>query len=69
MLLVMTAMTTTLTGLAMSPSTQAQETGSLLTDLLSPFVVAFHKTAAGDFAPLTDGLLFTFTLITILGAH
>ncbi len=69
MLLVVTAITTTLTGLAMSPSTQAQESGSLLVDLLSPFVVAFHKTAAGDFAPLIDGLLFTFTLITILGAH
>ena len=68
-LLALTAMTTALTGLAMSPSTQVQESGSLLGDLISPFVVGFHKTMAGDFAPLTDGLLFTFTLITILGAH
>jgi membrane-associated protease RseP (regulator of RpoE activity) len=68
-LLVATSITTTLTGMTMSPSAQGQETGSLLGDLMSPFVVALHKTAAGDFAPLTDGLLFTFTLITILGAH
>lgn len=69
LLLVVTAITTTLTGVAMSPSAQGQETGSLLGDLLSPFTIALHKTAAGDFALLTDGLLFTFTLITILGAH
>jgi membrane-associated protease RseP (regulator of RpoE activity) len=68
-LLAVTAVTTTLTGLAMSPSTQGQESGSLLADLLSPFLIAFHKTATGDLAPLTDGLLFTFTLLTILGAH
>lgn len=68
-LLALTAVTTTLTGLAMSPSTQGKGTGSLLADLFSPFVIGFHKTAAGDFAPLRDGLLFTFTLIAILGAH
>lgn len=68
-LLFVTAITTTLTGVALSPSTQSPQTDSLLHDLVSPILIAFNKTGAGDFAPLTDGLLFTFTLITILGAH
>jgi Zn-dependent protease len=68
-LLIATAITTTLTGIALSPSTQSPQTDSLLHDLVSPILIALNKTGAGDFAPLTDGLLFTFTLITILGAH
>jgi len=68
-LLVATAITTTLTGIALSPTTKTPLTDSLLYDLVSPILIAFEKTMAGDLAPLTDGLLFTFTLITILGAH
>jgi membrane-associated protease RseP (regulator of RpoE activity) len=58
-----------LTGIALSPTTKSPPTEDLLRDLISPILVAFEKTMAGDLAPLTDGLLFTFTLIVILGAH
>jgi membrane-associated protease RseP (regulator of RpoE activity) len=68
-LLAVTAVTTMLTGVALSPTTKSPPTDDLLRDLISPILVAFEKTMAGDLAPLTDGLLFTFTLIVILGAH
>jgi membrane-associated protease RseP (regulator of RpoE activity) len=68
-LLAVTALTTMLTGIALSPTTKSPPTEDLLRDLISPILVAFEKTMAGDLAPLTDGLLFTFTLIVILGAH
>lgn len=68
-LLAVTAVTTMLTGIALSPTTKSPPTDSLLHDLVSPILLAFEKTMAGDLAPLTDGLLFTFTLIMILGAH
>jgi membrane-associated protease RseP (regulator of RpoE activity) len=68
-LLAATAVTTTLTGVALSPTTKSPPTDSLLHDLVGPLLVAFEQTMAGDLAPLRDGLLFTFTLIMILGAH
>ena len=68
-LLAVTAVTTMLTGIALSPTTKSPPTDDLLHDLVSPILLAFEKTMAGDLAPLTDGLLFTFTLIIILGAH
>lgn len=68
-LLAVTAVTTMLTGIALSPTTKSPPTDDLLHDLISPILVAFEKTMAGNLAPLTDGLLFTFTLIAILGAH
>lgn len=69
LLLALTAVTTMLTGVAASPTTKSAPTDDLLADLVRPIILGFEKTMAGDLGPLTDGLLFTFTLIAILGAH
>ncbi|HSE97229.1 MAG TPA: site-2 protease family protein, partial [Blastocatellia bacterium] len=64
-LLIVTAVCTTLTGaswLMLSPDT--------LSGLLFGPITAFvNETAAGNYDPLIKGLIFTFTLLTILGAH
>jgi membrane-associated protease RseP (regulator of RpoE activity) len=60
-LLVTTAICTTLTGAAAAVPPQDSLFGPLLTVL--------SETAAGNLAPLIKGLVFTFTLLTILGAH
>jgi len=66
-LLVITAISTTITGAAFA--VQVQDDPSLIGSLLGPIVAVVRETAAGSFEPLTKGLLFTFTLLTILGAH
>ncbi|MFY9557899.1 MAG: site-2 protease family protein [Blastocatellia bacterium] len=66
-LLLATAISTTLTGAAFT--VQPQSDSSLISALLSPVFAVVRETAAGNLDPLAKGLLFTFTLLTILGAH
>jgi len=66
-LLVTTAISTTITGAAFT--VQVQDDSSLIVALIGPVVAVLRETALGNFDPLAKGLLFTFTLLTILGAH
>jgi membrane-associated protease RseP (regulator of RpoE activity) len=60
-LLVTTAICTTLTGAAFAVPPQDS--------LFGPILTVLSDTAVGNFTPLVNGLVFTFTLLTILGAH
>ena len=62
LLFVMTATTATLTGAA-SPLFKSR--GSIL----EPYKIIFNAAAAGDFSPLVPGIIFAFTLLSILAAH
>lgn len=66
-LLFITAVTTTLTGAALAVQTQA--TDSLIDELFGPFFAIARQSADGNYEAIASGLLFTFTLLTILGAH
>ncbi len=66
-LFVTTAISTTLTGAAFS--VQVQDDSSVIGSLVAPSLAVLRETATGNFDPLAKGLLFTFTLLTILGAH
>lgn len=66
-LLVTTAITTTLTGAAFT--VQVQDDSSVLGVFISPTLAVLKEAATGNIDPLAKGLLFTFTLLTILGAH
>lgn len=66
-LLVTTGICTTLTGAAFA--VQVQEDSSVIGSLVSPTLAVLRETATGNLDPLSKGLLFTFTLLTILGAH
>jgi membrane-associated protease RseP (regulator of RpoE activity) len=67
-LLLATAFTTLLTGAALSVEITSAPT-SEIGALLAPFTAVATETLAGHYDPLLKGLLFTFTLLTILGAH
>jgi membrane-associated protease RseP (regulator of RpoE activity) len=69
MLLLLTAITTTFTGAWMAMRGEPMPDDSLITFLLAPITSVVKTTAAGNFDPLLSGLLFTFTLLMILGAH
>jgi membrane-associated protease RseP (regulator of RpoE activity) len=66
-LLVTTGISTTLTGAAFA--VPVQDDPSVIGSLVSPTVAVLSETATGNLDPLAKGLLFTFTLLTILGAH
>lgn len=66
-LLVTTAITTTLTGAAFT--VQVQDDSSVLGVFVSPTLAVLKEAATGNIDPLAKGLVFTFTLLTILGAH
>jgi membrane-associated protease RseP (regulator of RpoE activity) len=66
-LLALTAVTTALTGAAWAVGGQAGD--SIIDLLVAPTLAVLRETAAGNFDPLAKGILFTFTLLTILGAH
>lgn len=66
-LLVTTGISTTITGAAFS--VQVQDDSSVIGALVAPTLAVLRETAIGNFDPLAKGLLFTFTLLTILGAH
>ncbi|HET9533253.1 MAG TPA: site-2 protease family protein [Blastocatellia bacterium] len=67
-LLFITAVCTTLTGASFAVS-MTSSPDSLTGFLLGPILAFMGETAAGNFDPLVKGLLFSFTLLTILGAH
>lgn len=67
LLLVATAISTTLTGAGFA--VQVQDDSSFIGSLLAPVLAVLRETAIGNLDPLAKGLLFTFTLLTILGAH
>ena len=66
-LLIATGISTTITGAAFS--VPAQEESTIIGTLTAPIVAVVRESAAGNIDPLLKGLLFTFTLLTILGAH
>lgn len=66
-LLALTAISTTLTGAAFS--VHVQDDDSVIRSLITPIIAVARETAAGNFDALANGILFTFTLLTILGAH
>jgi len=59
--------TTALTGAALAVGAQTGD--SIIDMLVAPTLAVLKETVAGNFDPLAKGLLFTFTLLTILGAH
>jgi len=63
-LLVITAISTTLTGAAFA----AAGLGALVQPIAS-IIMVVRETSAGNVDSLAKGFLFTFTLLTILGAH
>lgn len=67
-LLFVTAVCTTLTGASFAVTMQSTD-DSFSAILFGPILAFLGETAAGNFDPLVKGLLFTFTLLTILGAH
>ena len=66
-LLITTAITTTLTGAAWT--VQVQDDSSVFGVLISPTLAVLKEAVTGNLDPLAKGLLFTFTLLMILGAH
>jgi membrane-associated protease RseP (regulator of RpoE activity) len=68
-LLIITGICTTLTGAAQTVQAGLTDDSGILEGLLAPFLAVTRETLAGNFDPLAKGLLFTFTLLTILGAH
>jgi membrane-associated protease RseP (regulator of RpoE activity) len=66
-LLVATGVTTMLTGAAFA--VQVPDDPTVVGSLLAPFLAVLREVASGNLEPLAKGLIFTFTLLTILGAH
>ncbi|HKP85241.1 MAG TPA: site-2 protease family protein [Blastocatellia bacterium] len=66
-LFLVTAVTTTLTGAAWT--VRVPDSPSIIGWLIGPVVAVINDTAAGNYEPLSQGLLFSFTLLVILGAH
>jgi membrane-associated protease RseP (regulator of RpoE activity) len=62
-LLIVTAVTTMLTGAAMYVGWESEMT------LFGPVFQPLTRAIQGDFIPLANGLLFAFALLSILGAH
>jgi membrane-associated protease RseP (regulator of RpoE activity) len=69
LLLFLTAITTTFTGASMAIKEVSATDDSIIGILFSPITSVIKATAAGNTEPLFNGLLFTFTLLMILGAH
>jgi membrane-associated protease RseP (regulator of RpoE activity) len=69
LLLFLTAITTTFTGASMAIKEVSVTDDSIIGILFSPITSVIKATAAGNTEPLFNGLLFTFTLLMILGAH
>lgn len=61
-----TAVTTTLTGAAWLVHVPGD---SMFDQFFGPTIGVVHETLAGNLVPLTQGLIFTSTLLTILAAH
>ena len=67
LLLVATAVTTMLTGATLA--VQVPNDSTIVGSLLAPLIEVIREMATGNFRSLGKGFLFTFTLLTILGAH
>lgn len=67
-LLFVTAITTFLTGAIWSVEIRS-EPESLTGAIVAPFAALVTETTSGNYQPLLKGMLFTFTLLIILGAH
>ncbi|MBI3650692.1 MAG: site-2 protease family protein [Acidobacteria bacterium] len=68
-LLACTAITTTFTGASMALKGAPVADDSIISLLFAPITSVLKMTLAGHLEPLFSGLLFTFTLLMILGAH
>jgi len=68
-LFILTAITTTLTGAAWAVAENVPEASSIIGAFLAPVVEAINETATGNYNPLLQGIIFSFTLLLILGAH
>ena len=68
-LLFITGICTTLTGAAFAVQPHVQDDSSSIGLLFAPIIAVITETASGNLEPLTKGLLFSFTLLTILAAH
>lgn len=66
-LFLLTALTTTLTGASFA--VKVAESDSIIDSLFAPVRAVVNETAAGNFDPLLNGLIFSFTLLVILAAH
>jgi membrane-associated protease RseP (regulator of RpoE activity) len=69
LLLALTALTTTLTGAGMSAPIVVSPEPGLVEEIFAPIIAVYLNASAGNFLPIANGLLFTFTLLVILGAH
>jgi membrane-associated protease RseP (regulator of RpoE activity) len=66
-LFLITAATTTLAGAAWN--VRVPEPTRIIGWLIGPVVAVVNETARGNYDPLSQGLLFSLTLLLILGAH
>ena len=66
-LLIATGVTTMLTGAALS--IPVPDDSTVIGSVVGPLIAVLTETVSGNLEPLAKGLLFTFTLLTILGAH
>ena len=66
LLFLITAVTTTITGASWVVRVPD---GSILDLFIGPPLAIIHETLAGNLFPLTQGLIFTTTLLVILAAH
>lgn len=64
---IVTIMTTTLTGASFA--VKVPESSTIVGMFLAPVLGVMNETAAGNYHPLLQGLIFSFTLLLILAAH
>ncbi len=58
-----------LTGAAWAVAENVPESSSIIGAFLAPVLEAINETAVGNYNPLLQGIIFSFTLLLILGAH
>ena len=68
-LFIVTAITTTLTGAALAVGDNVPEATSIIGAFLAPLQEVINQTAIGNYSLLLQGIIFSFTLLVILGAH
>ena len=66
-LFALTVVTTTITGASWAVT--VPEDSSILGIFFAPVIAIVNETAAGNFQPLLNGMIFSATLLVILGAH
>lgn len=66
-LFIITAVTTTLTGASFA--VKVPESSTIVGMFLGPVLAVINETAIGNYNPLLQGIIFSFTLLVILGAH